>query len=407
MNTPESRRLLSLMGLRLFNGSTEEITLQAGFGDNGGITTNVGGAIGTGSFGTATSYSSETRMSNDVELADLNGDGFLDIVTSGTEDVFNGFATVRLGDGDGSFGQATSYASESNTSNAVKLADLNNDGVLDLITAGRTDGNSGAATVRLGDGNGSFGAATSFATESGNSLDLALEDLNGDGALDLITAGGDSSFDGYSTVRLGDGTGSFGVATSYSTESSFSQSVALADLNGDNILDLVTGGGSDGGDGFATVRLGDGTGSFGSAVSFATEGQYTHDLALEDLNSDGFIDLITTGRDDSNVGYATVRLGDGSGSFGGSTSFSTQTGGSAALQLGDVNGDGLLDLLTAGHTDGFDGYATVRLGESVFGVGPLVPFSLETMAEARQALPVFKAQAKPTSRAKGNYRRQT
>lgn len=178
---------------------------------------------------------------------------------------------MRLGDGAGSFGEAVSFATETDLSFAVSLGDLNGDGILDLVTAGRDGSNNGYATVRLGDGSGLFGSATSFATEGISSYAVDLGDLNGDGILDLVTAGMSDGFNGYATVRLGDGNGSFGAATSFETESVASNALNLSDLNGDGILDLVTAGRDGGTDGYATIRLGDGTGSFDGATSFATE----------------------------------------------------------------------------------------------------------------------------------------
>jgi hypothetical protein len=143
-----------------------------------------------------------------LTIGDLNGDGSLDLVTAGQSSALDGYVTVRLGRGDGTFGNAVSYLAESNVSRSVSLGDLNGDDVLDIISAGVSDGNDVYATVRLGQGNGTFGAATSYTTESFRSWALALGDMNGDGRLDLVTAGVSDANDGYATVRLGEGTGS-------------------------------------------------------------------------------------------------------------------------------------------------------------------------------------------------------
>jgi len=91
--------------------------------------------------------------------------------------------------------------------------------------------------VRLGTGNGTFGAATSYVTESNRSFSVTLGDLNGDGILDLVT-GGYNGASGFATVRLGQGNGTFGNATSYATGSTYSNSVTLGDLNRDGLLIL-------------------------------------------------------------------------------------------------------------------------------------------------------------------------
>jgi flagellin-like hook-associated protein FlgL len=430
-------RTTTFNGLNLFNGSVDTIRLQSGYGNEGGISANLGGDLGTGTFNSATSYSTQSGASNEVRLADLNADGILDLISAGTGAGFQvqvrlgtgggsfgaavsyaaesagssalglgdlngdgildlvtagisgglGYATVRLGTGSGSFGASTSYTTETNGSRSLSLVDLNGDSVLDLVTAGIAGAN-GYATVRLGTGSGSFGAATSFITEtSGSSNSLSLGDLNGDGVLDMVTAGS-SLGSGYSTVRLGTGTGSFGAATSFATESTLSYGVSLGDLNGDNILDIVTAG-NNFIDGYATVRLGTGTGSFGAATSFATETDSSYGLSLGDINGDGHLDLVTAGQAGTGTGAITVRLGTGSGSFGASISYASETNISYSVALGDLNRDGVLDVLTAGLS-GVSGSANVRLGATEFGVAPLLSFSLKTATDASWAMSLMK-----------------
>ncbi len=353
-----------------------ELRLQGGYGVAGGIQSGLGGAIGTGSFGGSASYTTESQRSYALVLGDLNGDGILDLVTAG--DSGPGMATVRLGTGDGTFGTATSYGAESSGSFALSLGDLNGDGILDLVTGGY--GASGTVTVRLGAGDGSFGGTTTYGTSSVNGISLG--DLNGDDILDLVTTEG-----GAVAIRLGNGSGSFGASTTYSA--STAADVTLGDLNGDGIFDIVTAGGVGGG--VATVALGNGNGSFGATTSYVTEDTFSTSVTLGDLNGDGILDLVTAGYGGgygSGTGFFTVRLGTGSGSFGMATSYETQSsyiGSSLDVTLGDLNGDGVLDLVSAEY-----GFVTTRLMGTVNGVSSLLPFTLASVADARQALPVFK-----------------
>ena len=288
------------------------------------------------------------------------------MVTAGN----GGVATIRLGVGDGTFGASLSYSMFTGTANAVSLGDLNGDGVLDLVVAGTTG--SGVASIRIGNGNGTFGSATTYSTESTSSSSLSLGDVNGDGFIDLVTAGIGGG--GKATVRLGSGNGTFGTSTSYSMETNISNAVTLGDLNGDGFLDLVTAG-YEGTFGRATVRMGTGSGTFGSATSYLMQGSAYGEskaVTLGDLNGDGVLDLVTAGYVDS--GGLTVRLGVGNGTFGSATSYSTGIASNYAVKLGDLNGDGFLDVVSAGS-----GYSNVRLGTGNGTFGTSTSYSMNTM----------------------------
>ena len=329
--------------------------------------------------GSARSYAAESS-SNSIALADLNQDGILDIVTAGST-AGVGMATVRLGSATGTFGVATSYATETSASNSVSLADLNADGVVDLLTVG-SDGAAGRATVRFGSGNGTFGAATSYLMDSSTSRDIAIADINQDGIVDLVSAG-TSGGTGSATLRFGVGNGTFGASSSFTMDGSSSNAIALADLNSDGRIDIVTGG-SGNSTGRATVRLATGNGSFGAATSYVTEDNTTRDVELADLNGDGFLDLLTVGGIFAGSTKSNIALGRGNGTFGAVTSFGSSENDGFAMTTGDFNSDGALDIArTSLNGNGFAIFKSITTS----GVSPLLPFSLKSLAFARQVLP--------------------
>ncbi len=118
-------------------------------------------------------------------------------------------------------------------------------------------------------------------------------------------------------------------------------SIAAADFNGDGKQDLATAN-SEIGSNSISVLLGTGSGSFGVATDFAA-GEGLRAVAVGDFNGDGKQDLVTA---DSGSNSISVLLGTGSGSFGASTDFAVGNG-PRAVAVGDFNADGKQDLTVA------------------------------------------------------------
>ncbi|HET9680194.1 MAG TPA: FG-GAP-like repeat-containing protein, partial [Gammaproteobacteria bacterium] len=216
---------------------------------------------------------------------------------------------------------------------SVALGDMDGNGTLDVVTAGGNgDWPGHSVSVLLGDGAGNFAKEPRFFMGYGSPYSVALGDVNADGDLDAITAnlGPDSI-----SVLLGDGAGGFGTKTDFTVGDS-PRSVALGDLNADGDLDVVTAN-----DDSISVLLGDGAGGFGSKTDFPV-GNFPHSVALGDVDGDGKLDVVT-----ANYGSSiSVLLGDGAGGFASKTDF-TVGDFPRAVALGDLNADGDLDVVTA------------------------------------------------------------
>ena len=212
-----------------------------------------------------------------IQLADLNGDGKLDMVT--TSEAQN-FVSVLLGNGDGTFQSPVSYPS-GRDSFFVALGDFNHDGKIDMAVT-NSDGNT--VSILLGNGNGTFQAPVSYtlAGDDPYAFAIAVGDVNADGKLDLAV----SDLDGGVDVLLGNGNGTFQPAVRYGFGSA-GDSVAIGDFNGDGKPDLAV---SDYQTNNAYVLLGNGDGTFGSPQTFAA-GTNPETLAAGDFNGDGKLDL--------------------------------------------------------------------------------------------------------------------
>jgi hypothetical protein len=287
-----------------------------------------------------------------VRTADLNADGIPDLVTvnGGTSNV-----SVLLGTGGGAFGPKTDFATAA-TPYGLAIGDLNADGMPDLVV---TSLGADVVSVLLGTGTGSFGAKTDFATGT-DPRTVEIADLNANGKPDLVTANTGTN---NVSVLLGTGTGSFGAKTDFAT-GLFPFSVAVGDLNGDGRLDLAVGNENSAS---VSVLLGTGTGSFGAHTDFTT-GTTPHSVAIGDLNADAKADLAVANQGSSTL---SILLGTGTGSFGAKTDFTTGSS-PYALALGDVDGDGDLDVAVANQGAAT---ASMLLGAGDGSFGPKTDFT--------------------------------
>jgi flagellin len=369
-------------GRNLFDSSFGSLSLQGSIGNDGSITSGLGGAIGTGQLNSATSLSMVSGNGRDVATGDLNGDGTIDFVAVGS----TATGTVMLGNGDGTFRAGGSL----NTSVArtdVVLGDMNSDGILDVISA------SGATvSINLGNGVGGFGAATTFS--AGLSVaELEVGDINGDGALDVVVAGSETiqvetsnsgppyytpyySYYQAASVKslLGNGSGSLSGASlirqSSSTASYYYTTIALElnDVNSDGNLDIIMGenrrNSTGGSGGYLITMLGDGSSGFTETDNDILLGwRSITSIEIGDINGDGKKDVVATAAQYYNYTLSSLGViafnGANNGTFSESLSLSTSgsTSADSDLVLGDINSDGNLDIVSTENDN-----INIRLG---------------------------------------------
>lgn len=270
---------------------------------------------------------------------------------------------VRLGNGDGTFRALTTTSTNTSGNGFLTTGDVNGDGILDVVTSG-----GGATSILIGNGNGSFQAArTSLNPAAGGRIDIA--DINNDGFADIISGGG-----AILSLQLGNGSGTFGAAISQSVSPGYQ---GLSDLNGDGNLDLIF---------LSAVRLGNGQGGFSSDTNFAYTFQsaFPERTVTADLNGDGIQDLILAAYDPYDDRGINVLLGRGDGTFENPRSLITDNIFFASVAVGDVNRDGVPDFVAA---FGFGTSEILTFQNQISdGVSPLLPFSLDSVANARQAM---------------------
>ena len=319
---------------------------------------------------TGAAFGTITDNVSTIALGDLDGDGKLDVLVG---DPIKYEIRMYLNDGDGNPFDTEATVMSSATGKTIAVGDLDEDGDVDIVSGG----GSSWADIRLflndGDGN-PFDTATSIpmSTAGGGLMSVALDDMDGDGDLDIVTGG-------YQTNRLylnnpGENRFRSVTGTPISTDTDSTRTIALADLNGDGKLDVIVGNF----DQRNKFYLNSGSiDLFDNAADTEIGGLHTDVITAADMDGDGDIDII------GEVNYQyKLYLNDGEGNFT-PTDLSIDFRWYDTMAVGDVNGDGKLDVvvgndylanvlyLNDGEGDPFDTVTAMPIGTDIYGASSI------------------------------------
>jgi hypothetical protein len=297
---------------------------------------------GNGTFTPAINYSGFDGGVG-VKLRDINNDGFVDLVfASGVGTIPYDFFTA-LNNGNGTFAPTQRWSMNSCGWNDIDAADLDNDGDLDVIITEwlgcpGIPFSAQRIFISYNQGGGNFSAPT-IKIVNPFPGPIAICDFNEDGFLDVAT-GQATSVD----ISLNDGTGDLLAPTSFQmSQSPFD--ILATDLNNDGHVDIASCNyGSNPGDYNLTVRLGNGDGTFQNVQLF--DAAYSPDLAnvsgvaAGDVDNDGDIDLIVSQNASNDM---SIYLNDGNGVFSYDHRLCAYYGFRSAW-FADFTGDGISDL---------------------------------------------------------------
>jgi hypothetical protein len=255
---------------------------------------------GDGTFTAAASPATGANPSA-LTVGDFNKDGIPDIAVCNQ---VGGTLTILLGTGRGTFSATTAPRLASGSSPmGVVTADFNRDGIPDLAVTNAIT--NATVEIFLGNGDGSFTAGANPSTAGTDAWGIAIGDFNNDSKADLAIMERDSNGNNDLAILLGNGDGTFAAASVISVPGLGGLYVAVADFNQDGHADVAIANYSSSS---LTVLLGNGDGTFQTPITPGGANALT--LAVGDFNGDGFPDLAVP---DANTNSVAIFLSNVSG----------------------------------------------------------------------------------------------
>lgn len=295
---------------------------------------------GLGTFGSSQFIGLVDGDINYVYAGDIDDDGDVDVLADG-RGVF-----YYENDGSEDFGFANNIYTYSSISNAgsIYAADIDNDGDLDVLSSGNVSTKSGLAYNEFDQTTSDFKPERFLSEFVSNPIEALAADMDNDGDLDfLVVSNRDNKISWFEDI---DGTQNFAEQHVISNSVYGPRSLKAEDIDNDGDLDVIVA--SEVGDKVIWFKN-QGDGTFGSETIITNLTDAPHMIAIDDMDNDGDLDIISaSNRDDKIAWYENE---DGLGSFGVQQVISTEINGVITVYTGDFDNDGNIDLFASGGID--------------------------------------------------------
>lgn len=272
--------------------------------------------------------------------ADLDNDGDIDIVTANSN---SSSVSILMNNGDATF-DSSNVSGVGPNPESLCAGDLDTDGDIDLVVGNRVS--PGSFTVLLNNGDATFTVETPVQTNGNDPSGVIVADLNGDGNLDLAVSNAESD---NISIFFNFGNATFSFDNTYATVTGSlvnAASVFAADLDNDGDIDLVAGNWTWSTNGYVSLFMNNGDGTFVAQIPYAV-GIGCSYVRAADLDHDGYLDLCSVNHYQNTT---SILLNNGDGTYGIQSTYTVGTAPYVAYP-GDLDGDGDQDLVVQNRED--------------------------------------------------------
>lgn len=309
-----------------------------------------------------------------VDVADVNGDGHLDVLITG------GVTKLYINDGLGNYTEKMGTPFPEVYGSDAAFSDVNNDGHPDVFIIGSVLGPEAISKLYLNDGLGNFTEKPTPQVVGITAGYLAFEDVDGDGDQDLLTVGytgGDvfSPGERVSNLYLNDGLGNFTEKENTPFEGVVYSFVTFADVNGNGHKDVFISGDQDGPDSGCKLYINDGLGNFTEKFDVPFSALEQGIAAFADFNGNGHMDVVIGGTKTFRR-FTNLYINDGTGNFTEKTSTTFDKVSEGSIAVADANQDGHLDVFIMGR-----GGSKLYLNDGEANFSEVSGTSFETLTE--------------------------
>ena len=292
---------------------------------------------------------------SDVAFADVDGDSDQDVLITGIDHLNLRIAKLFTNDGSGNFTESTGTPFDGIRYGSIAFADIDGDSDQDVLITGSDNDSEEIAKLYTNDGDGNYSEQFGTPFEGVQFGSIAFADVDGDSDQDVLITGTNSDFEEIAKLYTNDGDGNYSELIGTPFNGVTTSSIAFADVDGDNDLDVLITGENNDSDPIAELFKNDGLGNFTEVPEIPFTGVTRSSIAFSDIDGDGDQDVLITGQQFFFIPSATLFTNDGLGNFTEILGlpfpvlFGVQSG---SVAFADIDEDGDEDVLITGSTIG-------------------------------------------------------